>query len=141
MIKLSDLEQKNKLLKAQQNVGTHANYLMDVLKPTIERGDWDELENGTRREGAFGAFYGWTMKLGFAVCFFLAGFILEWTGFDATLGGNQSPVTLQSMLWLYALLPAIGLVIAMVFVSRYPITEKVAREVRAKLNQRKNNNS
>ncbi|MFA0141582.1 tyrosine-type recombinase/integrase [Vibrio kanaloae] len=44
MIKISDLEHQNKLLKAQQNVGSHANYLMDVLKPAIERGDWDELE-------------------------------------------------------------------------------------------------
>ena len=45
MIKLTDLEHQNKLLKAQENVGPHANYLMDVLKPAIERGDWDELEN------------------------------------------------------------------------------------------------
>ncbi|UQN44459.1 hypothetical protein [Agarivorans sp. B2Z047] len=44
MIKLSDLELQNKLLKAQQNVGAHTNYLIDVLKPAIERGDWDELE-------------------------------------------------------------------------------------------------
>lgn len=45
MIKLSELEHQNKLLKAQENVGTHANYLMDVLKPAIACGDWDELES------------------------------------------------------------------------------------------------
>ncbi|MBD1575906.1 site-specific integrase [Vibrio sp. S11_S32] len=44
MIKPFDLEHQNKLIKAQQNVGVHANYLIDVLKPAIERGDWDELE-------------------------------------------------------------------------------------------------
>ncbi|BCN24786.1 MULTISPECIES: tyrosine-type recombinase/integrase [Vibrio] len=44
MIKISDLEHQNKLLKAQQNIGAHTNYLIDVLKPAIERGDWDELE-------------------------------------------------------------------------------------------------
>lgn len=44
MIKPYDLEHQNKLIKAQQNVGVHANYLIDVLKPAIERGDWDELE-------------------------------------------------------------------------------------------------
>ncbi len=44
MIKPLDLEHQNKLLKAQQNVGVHANYLIDVLKPAIERGDWEELE-------------------------------------------------------------------------------------------------
>ena len=45
MIKFTDLEHQNKLLKAQENVGAHTNYLMDVLKPAIECGDWDELEN------------------------------------------------------------------------------------------------
>ncbi|MBY6198836.1 tyrosine-type recombinase/integrase [Vibrio hangzhouensis] len=45
MIKLTDLEHQNKLLKAQEHVGAHANYLMDVLKPAIESGDWDELES------------------------------------------------------------------------------------------------
>ncbi|EDL54026.1 hypothetical protein VSAK1_08451 [Vibrio mediterranei AK1] len=44
MIKPFDLEHQNKLLRAQQNVGVHANYLIDVLKPAIERGDWKELE-------------------------------------------------------------------------------------------------
>ncbi|EPS3379598.1 TPA: site-specific integrase [Vibrio cholerae] len=45
MIKLTDLEHQNKLLKAQEHVGAHVNYLMDVLKPAIGRGDWDELES------------------------------------------------------------------------------------------------
>ena len=45
MIKLSELEHQNKLLKAQENVGAHVNYLMDVLKPAIAHGDWDELES------------------------------------------------------------------------------------------------
>ena len=44
MIKPFDLEHQNKLLKAQQNFGAHANYLIDVLMPAIERGDWKELE-------------------------------------------------------------------------------------------------
>lgn len=45
MIILSDLEHQNKLLNAQENVNAHVNYLLDVLKPAIERGDWDELES------------------------------------------------------------------------------------------------
>lgn len=45
MIKLTDLEHQKKLLKAQEHVGAHANYLMEVLKPAIERGDWDELDS------------------------------------------------------------------------------------------------
>ncbi len=103
---------------------------------TADVTDWDELDNGTRREGAFGAFYGWTMKLGFALCFFMAGLILEWTGFDAALGGAQSTETLNSMLFLYTVVPVIGLIGTMVFVWKYPITEKVAHEIRVKLEAR-----
>ena len=103
---------------------------------TADVTDWDELDSGTRREGAFGAFYGWTMKLGFAVCFFLAGLILEWTGFDAALGGAQSAETLNSMLFLYTIVPVIGLMGTMYFVWRFPITEKVANEVRRELETR-----
>ncbi|MDF7823426.1 MFS transporter [Pontiellaceae bacterium B12227] len=104
---------------------------------TADVTDWDELKNGTRREGAFGAFYGWTMKLGFAICFFLAGLILEWTGFDASLGGAQSPETLQSMLFLYTVIPVVGLIGTMLCVWRFPINEKVAHEIRGQLEQRK----
>jgi len=100
---------------------------------TADVTDFDELENGTRREGAFAAFYDWSMKLGFALCFFIAGFILEWTGFDAVLKGNQSKETLNSMLWLYTVVPIVGLFITMVCVWRFPITEKTAHQVRKKL--------
>jgi GPH family glycoside/pentoside/hexuronide:cation symporter len=104
---------------------------------TADVTDLDELENGTRREGAFGAFYGWAMKLGLAICFFIAGLMLEWTGFDAAFGGAQTPQTLKTMLWLYTVVPSVGLVGTMLFVWRYPITEKSARDVRKKLDARK----
>ena len=106
---------------------------------TADVTDWDELETGKRREGAFGAFYGWTMKLGFALCFFIAGLILEWTGFRAELGGAQSQETLDLMLRLYAIIPVIGMLGTIFFVWRFPITETVAPEVRRKLDARKAN--
>jgi len=45
MIKLSDLEHSELIKNAQNNVEPYKNYLHDVLKPAIERGDWDEFEN------------------------------------------------------------------------------------------------
>lgn len=103
---------------------------------TADVTDVDELKNGTRREGSFGAIYGWTMKLGFAVCFFVAGFVLEWTGFDAELGGDQHLHTIYWIRVLYSVIPAIGLMGAMVCIWRYPITEQTANEVRRKLEKR-----
>jgi hypothetical protein len=44
MIKISNLEYLKVINKAQNNVGKHVNYLIDVLKPAIEHGDWDRFE-------------------------------------------------------------------------------------------------
>jgi len=100
--------------------------------------DYDELENGTRREGSFGAIYNWTLKLGFAICFLIAGFILQWTGFDEELGGNQSETTITMLRFLYSAVPAIGLAAAILCIWRFPIDEEKAREIRDKLVQRSN---
>lgn len=104
---------------------------------TADVTDFDELENGTRREGSFGGLYGWTQKLGFALCFMIAGFVLKWTGFDAELGGDQSAQTILWMRVLYSAIPAAGLIGAMLCIWRFPLTEKMAREVREKLEARR----
>ena len=103
---------------------------------TADVTDFDDLANGTRREGSFGAFYGWTMKVGFAVCFLVSGFILEWTGFNAALGGAQPEGTLFAIRLLYTLVPAAGLLIAMGVIARFPITREKAAEIRQQLKAR-----
>lgn len=44
MIKIHNLNHLKSIKNAQQNVGVYSNYLIDVLKPAIERGNWDEFE-------------------------------------------------------------------------------------------------
>lgn len=46
MIKLPkhDLARQNAIINAQNNIGSHTNYLNNVLMPAIESGDWDEFE-------------------------------------------------------------------------------------------------
>jgi GPH family glycoside/pentoside/hexuronide:cation symporter len=104
---------------------------------TADVTDLDELENGTRREGSFGAFYGWTMKLGLAVCFLISGFILQWTGFDAKLGGAQPEGTLFAIRLLYTVVPAVGILIAMAVIVRFPINQQKAAEIRKQLEARR----
>ena len=53
--------------------------------------DYDELETSKRREGAFSACASWILKLGVGIGSWASGEILSQTGFDATLGGNQTP--------------------------------------------------
>jgi GPH family glycoside/pentoside/hexuronide:cation symporter len=101
---------------------------------TADVTDLDELENGTRREGLFGALYNWTMKLGFALCFLIGSLILELTGFDATIVGPQSDYTLYLIRLLYTIVPTFGLLISMYFIWQFPITEKISMEIREKLN-------
>jgi len=103
--------------------------------------DYDELENGTRREGSFGAIYNWTLKLGFAICFLIAGLILQASGFDEKLGGAQSEDTIITLRFLYSALPAAGLAAAIFCIWRFPIDEAKAGEIREALKQRKKNNS
>jgi GPH family glycoside/pentoside/hexuronide:cation symporter len=51
--------------------------------------DDDELKNGHRREGMFGAIYGWSMKASFALSFVLIGIFLEGIGFDPQWGSTR----------------------------------------------------
>jgi len=104
---------------------------------TADVTDLDELQNGTRREGSFGAFYGWTMKLGLAFCFLISGFILQWTGFDAKLGGAQPEGTLFAIRLLYTVVPAVGILIAMAVIARFPINQQKAAEIRKQLEARR----
>ncbi|MCC3857348.1 site-specific integrase [Vibrio parahaemolyticus] len=44
MIKISDLNYFESIKNAQTHVGAHHNYLVDILAPAIEHGDWDKFE-------------------------------------------------------------------------------------------------
>jgi len=44
MIIITDLDRLEFIKKAQNKVGVYDNYINDVLKPAIERGNWAELE-------------------------------------------------------------------------------------------------
>ncbi|KII75262.1 integrase [Vibrio renipiscarius] len=44
MIKIEDLKFLKSIQMAQNHLGAHRNYLLDVLKPAIKRGNWDEFE-------------------------------------------------------------------------------------------------
>jgi GPH family glycoside/pentoside/hexuronide:cation symporter len=99
--------------------------------------DHDELACGQRREGAFAACQSWTSKAGMALGSFASGWILQFTGFDAKLEGLQSPETLTMIRLLLSGVPAIGLVIAMLVVLRFPLTEIGMLAIRRDLEARR----
>ncbi|NQT23323.1 MAG: MFS transporter [Candidatus Omnitrophica bacterium] len=98
--------------------------------------DFDELNTGTRREGSFTACGSYILKFGNAIGTLLCGFIIAWSGFTWKLQ-VQAPETILGLRFSLASLPVVGLIIAMIFVLRVPITKQKAEEIRKSLEERR----
>jgi GPH family glycoside/pentoside/hexuronide:cation symporter len=99
--------------------------------------DMDELKTYQRREGMFGAVFWWVVKLGMAAALAAGGFLLNATGFDVALEGNQAESTVTLMRVFDAFLPFIASGVAMWAILSFSITEERAREIRLELEQRR----
>ncbi len=99
--------------------------------------DLDELQTHERREGMFGSIYWWVVKLGMAAALAAGGFLLNATGFDVALGGEQSERTIFLMRVFDVLIPFVASAIAIWAIATYQLTEEKAHEVRIALEQRR----
>lgn len=99
--------------------------------------DADELQTHERREGMYGSIFWWVVKLGSAVAIAAGGFLLNATGFDVELGGDQAVRTIYLMRIFDIAIPVTASCIAIWAVVTYPITEAKAHEVRVELEQRR----
>jgi GPH family glycoside/pentoside/hexuronide:cation symporter len=95
--------------------------------------DFDEMNTGKRREGAFTACGSWITKVGGALGIGLSGFVLTLTGFDAALGGAQAPETILRLRIFFSALPVAGLLVALVALSRYDLSRERMAEIRLRL--------
>lgn len=99
--------------------------------------DDDELRSGKRREGAFMSCSTYLMKIGLAIGIGCSGFVLAWTGFDAKLGALQPEHTLDRIRLLFAIVPILGLSLALFSVIRFGLTRKRMIQIRYELEQRR----
>ena len=99
--------------------------------------DMDELETHERREGMYGSIFWWVVKLGMAAALAAGGFLLNATGFDVALEGNQSERTIFLMRLFDAFIPAVASGIAIWAIATFSITEEKAHEVRMQLEARR----
>jgi GPH family glycoside/pentoside/hexuronide:cation symporter len=99
--------------------------------------DLDELKTSERREGMFGSIYWWVVKLGMAIALAAGGFLLNATGFDVALGGQQSADTIFYMRLIDAVIPMLTSALAIWIIVKYPLTETKAHEVRIELESRR----
>jgi len=107
-----------------------------MMSMTADVCDLDELENGKRREGTFGAIYWWMVKFGMAVAGLLSGVIMAVTGFVADAPAQAEGV-MTGMRLAYILVPISGALLAIWVMRNYDITEERAHEIRAELEKRR----
>lgn len=99
--------------------------------------DMDEVNTHERREGMFGSIFWWVVKLGMAAALAAGGFLLNATGFDVALGGNQTAETIFMMRLYDAVIPTLCSLLAIWMIKMYPITESKAHDIRRILDSRK----
>src|SRR5210317_101591 len=95
--------------------------------------DADELETHERREGMYGSIFWWVVKLGMAAALAAGGFLLNATGFDVNLEGNQTERTIFLMRFFDAFVPFATSGIAIWTIVSYQMSEERAHEVRLEL--------
>lgn len=98
--------------------------------------DYDELEHGTRREGAFAAVFGWMFKSGLALGAFVSGILLASIGFDKAILEMPSSETLETMRVIFAVVPGAIFLIMFVVMFFYPLTKKEMERIGAELKAR-----
>ena len=99
--------------------------------------DVGELETGRRMEGAFNAVGGWIRKMGLSLSLLISGYVISSTGLDAVLGADQSESTLLWMRILAVTIPAAMIIISLILLRFYSLTEAAVHEVKVKLSARK----
>jgi GPH family glycoside/pentoside/hexuronide:cation symporter len=110
-----------------------------MMSMTADVCDLDELNNGERREGMFGAVYWWMVKLGTAAAMLLSGVVLHYIGFNEAVK-VQSLETITNLRIADILIPIFSGIIAILIIRSYDITEAKAYEIKEELARRKANN-
>jgi GPH family glycoside/pentoside/hexuronide:cation symporter len=99
--------------------------------------DMDEVKTHQRREGMYGSIFWWVVKLGMAAALAASGFLLNGTGFDVALEGNQTERAIYLMRICDAFIPFAASAIAIWVIATYPITEEKAHITRMRLEARR----
>ena len=109
-----------------------------VLLPSMlaDVADFDELEGGTRREGAFASTLSYVLKLGTTLTMLAIGPLVELTGFDPRRAW-QSTTTITELRILFAVVPAAASLLAALVLRRYPLSRDTMSSIRASLEARR----
>ncbi len=98
--------------------------------------DYDEMSTKERREGSFTACGSYILKLGNSLGYYVSGLILSWAGFSWQIN-VQAPETIFWIRASLATVPVVGLIIAIIFVLRIPLTKEKSEDIRRLLEERR----
>ena len=107
-------------------IGAVANmtFFLMLHSMTSDICDQDEWENGTRREGMYGAVITWMQKLCVSIAVALVGVALVAVGFDQTEGAIQTAQTALSLRLIYCGIFLFIGVVGLILLTRYSLTEE-----------------
>lgn len=97
-------------------------YMWALVPEVISYG---EYTTGKRISGIVNALTGIFYKAGMALGGVVPGLVLAYVGFDNANEVAQTPFAEQGILWLVCVIPAILLVLAMLIISRYELSDEV----------------
>ncbi|MDT8391390.1 MAG: MFS transporter [Lentisphaeria bacterium] len=109
-----------------------------VLNPSITADicDHDELKTGQRREGMYGAVWGFSFKCGLSAISLVMGLLIAWTGFIADAAA-QTPETILRIRLLMVVIPLVFLAGGGIFFAwRFPLTRARMQEIQDELKER-----
>jgi len=98
--------------------------------------DYSEWKKGRRATGLIFSSSSMSQKFGWTIGGATTGWLLGYYGFQANV--IQSDATQTGIRLMLSLLPAIGAVLSVVFISIYPLSEKKLIHITNELNQRRN---
>ncbi|MGB0343670.1 MAG: MFS transporter [Parvibaculales bacterium] len=100
--------------------------------------DVETAETGKARAGSYFAFAGMTSKISTALGTFLAIWALSFTDFNAKLLSENSFDDLLALRVLYAIVPAVFFIFAIVIAVRFPLTAQRQADLQAQITARNN---
>ena len=101
----------------------------------------DELQSGERREGLYTGYLVFLRKLATGVVVFIAGLVLEATGYLSTNTGSQfieqPQAALNAMRFMVTVIPAVALALSLVLAWRFPLDRDAYEAIRHELEARR----
>lgn len=108
-------------------------YMWALVPEVISYG---EYTTGKRISGIVNALTGIFYKAGMALGGVVPGLVLAYVGFDQTNETIQTPLAEQGILWLVCVIPAILLVVAMLIISRYELSDEIIDGINREIENR-----